>query len=876
MKNIIAITLLAGVFCSGNVFAQSAYQMKISFPGYVGDRDVLTNFPALVVFEDDIGGSGFSFAEHRFATDTGYDLRFFGEDNKPLDYEIDTFIENEFLLAWVKVPFIRPTGNSFVRAVWGDPAITAQQDCTTNGAVWADAYLLVQHYNETNGVSVADATAFGRTSTIINPVANSFQTESFIGNAVDLSAHDNSRMEMNAGNNVNLPNNWTISLWYKKLNPSSWRTLVRGSDSNHHIIIKENSTELGVYHDSYSGFNGAKNGDEVAEIFPDADEGEWRHLTAVGTGGKTLFYTNGVYVGTSPVQVLNDVFSLGNYQGGGQKFANYLDEFRIAGSARSADWVRADFMSQNDNTAFTSYAAPEDVIPAIENLPASDIVPGAARFNARFVMNGSYPADIKVLWGPADESATGGWANTNAISGGPWANGSLVFYDASGLAADEEYFYAFVAENAAGAAMAAPSSYFINAPLSFSVETAVFGADVNDVTEVVVSRPASCVGADLTVYYSLSGTADADVNYTATPESGALVIEAGQTDAVITFAPLTPLNFDFAKNVVITLEPGAYVVATPAQNTTLTLAQIACDDYVWNAESGNWSDAWNWSPAGGPPVNGGDTGLINYGAAYADATLGVPGNWPQITVASGGALHVAANPLATPLTFDGGALTTPNNALSGNITLGSGGVNVGAGNCYLYGAISGEGGIDMNSGYIQLGGGYADNAPNTYEGTTVIRSGSIRLWKNNSVKALPGDVVLDGGNLWVDGVAEQINPDADITVLNGRFTVSGNWEQQWASETVSNLFLLGATASAGCGAGSYGGSYITVQNHTVISNTTVNANGKGAWFATRSCEIWGWPGKRSLDTSTWDGNGDCGLSIGAGGMVFHQPDEGVC
>jgi len=79
MKKI--ITFVSTALLATLAGAQS--QMRVAFPGYNNRPETLVNFPARVTFADNIGGSGFSFAEHPFLDENGFDLRFLDEKGAP-------------------------------------------------------------------------------------------------------------------------------------------------------------------------------------------------------------------------------------------------------------------------------------------------------------------------------------------------------------------------------------------------------------------------------------------------------------------------------------------------------------------------------------------------------------------------------------------------------------------------------------------------------------------------------------------------------------------------------------------------------------------------------------------------------------------------
>ncbi len=131
-----------------------------------------------------------------------------------------------------------------------------------------------------------------------------------------------------------LSSEWTISTQFKDLSSATWKTLARGSTHSHHIII-DSSGELGVFDGGsnsvgYTGTGFIGSGFDTSAL----DNNAWHSLTAVGKDGKTHFYIDGAYVGTSDFQVTENVYSIGNYQSGTQPFATYLDDFTIVDTAQ--------------------------------------------------------------------------------------------------------------------------------------------------------------------------------------------------------------------------------------------------------------------------------------------------------------------------------------------------------------------------------------------------------------------------------------------------------------------------------------------------------------------------------------------------------------
>jgi hypothetical protein len=119
-----------------------------------------------------------------------------------------------------------------------------------------------------------------------------------------------------------LTSTWTISAWVKTPFPATggWHTLVRGSATDHQVILASDLT-LGTY------TNGISPGWFASPFNMSTLTNGWHHLVAEGYSGVTVFYVDGKYVGTANSQSTAGpgVYGLGNLQGGGQVFGQFTD-----------------------------------------------------------------------------------------------------------------------------------------------------------------------------------------------------------------------------------------------------------------------------------------------------------------------------------------------------------------------------------------------------------------------------------------------------------------------------------------------------------------------------------------------------------------------
>jgi hypothetical protein len=306
--------------------------------------------------------------------------------------------------------------------------------------------------------------------------------------------------------------------------------------------------------------------------------------------------------------------------------------------------------------------------------------------------------------------------------------------------------------------MVAPNPVsFITGELTVLATVSPCRVTPGDTGVFTVSRPAGCTNEDLVVNYTLGGTATNVTDYVITPASGSVIIPKGQTDGMITIAPV--IKYDSLKTVVLTLTNGPYalVSATPATCTLAAMGPITSDVTLTgtsaltsrvsmvstpviaiNAASpgaGTVADPWFYSFV--PYVNGtfimstnqlkpsngnsfkldlnglAVTGTSGYTNLLGGREAGASAAGGSITLVNAGAISIGA--ISTYLSTGGG----PPNGGGGSITLGTAALPVGnlrvdsidsgAGNSYCN---SGGGSINVygtGNVYIRNAGGTAGN-----------------------------------------------------------------------------------------------------------------------------------------------------------------------
>ena len=584
----------------------SAQWMQITLAGYTERTTALTNFPVLVVLSNNVGGSGFTFDD--FVTTNGLDLRFFTNltDSTSLNYEIESWATGpgQASYVWVQVPTVPADGSGSFWMKWGDPADSNRLACTTNGAVWDADFQGVWHMSEPNA---RDSTANHNHGTSFNNTTTSNAVMGLAQHFDPLGGSTFACVQMPTGTALDSVqnNSYTLEAWFQpRVDPPGDPNAGLGA---YGVVIKpgwhdglvNQGTNANMGHIVSGGAQYTAGGPCVAGVY--------HHL--VGTvdrpAGIVTLYMDGkpgvqanFPPNSAPYTSFSGPWRIGSAwtQTGAWAWPadGNIDEVRISDIARSADWAWASYMSQASNNVLLSYgSAGVAGRPTIANQSPNDVMVGSATLNGSLTWTGASPVTVAAYWGPMDGGTNASaWAHTNVFAGS--ATLGPVSTNITGMNSSLMCYYRYAAMNDAGSGWAPTAVCFLpgevtvsaTGPMALRKQSGAF----------TVSRPAGATNGVLVVNYSVSGTATGGVDYAAL--SGTVTIPDGAASATGTVTILPTASLTSAKTVVLTLQPGLYVVSA-ANSDTVTLHAPAVAYAGAEITSTPGGGNWGTSPTSG-------------------------------------------------------------------------------------------------------------------------------------------------------------------------------------------------------------------------------------------------------------------------------------
>lgn len=586
---------LAGLLGTAHVSAATidpslfSFKLEISAASYVGTES-LANFPALIRLPAE-------FTAKSGASD-GSDLRFSDKNKNILPHEIDSWNPDGTSLVWVSVPSL--SAETTITAYIGseNPGEEAENSLWTGFAG-------VYHLNETDAgaVTIADSTG----NTIASSHAKSLVMDGVIGSArgrTDAIAKNGAMMTADACDALNVAPSFTVSGWLYPTAMATWSYVFARKNSDSYpswgwqFRTDASLTPVGIYSCGASDSDTQRNLFSVSAFAVNT----WTKYDVVWNDTSVSLYLNGSLIETQTIKPSGTAidgtlaFTIGGLSGSGYgTLKAYHDEVRIATTPLSADWVAADY-AQVANSNYYTYG---DVMPVDDSAIVFADEPIVTNQDDQLILSVSLADNsgsgaLSTIYGDALPFATTNQFENAATAGGTY---SIAL---TGLADDTSYRYGVIGENDKGTISRKFSSQaFYNGTPQLTAGVAANEAYLNTPGTIVVSRSDSI--GDLTINYTVSGTAVAGVNYVALP--GKVVIPDGQTSANIEVYPLRVKNGDHTLSV--TLAAGAYLLGATAPSAEIAVKELQTPE-GWNtwvaAEAGNASDADNWSD--GVPKSG--------------------------------------------------------------------------------------------------------------------------------------------------------------------------------------------------------------------------------------------------------------------------------
>ncbi|MFX0206442.1 MAG: LamG-like jellyroll fold domain-containing protein [Candidatus Hodarchaeota archaeon] len=319
----------------------------------------LTNFPVLIdLYDSDL---------QQYCRADGWDIMFTDDKGNQLDFEIELFDRmynstKAHLVAWVKTD-LSPVFGTTISMYFGK-SVTANQENIE--ILWTD-YEAVWHLSESEGSGnyIEDSTGNGYDGT---PSGTQFLESGISAGARNFTGSNNRITMDNGGNLFNGWGSFMFSFW---IYPDFPTDAIWESESEREVFYKENSLRMArlyrqTWHNPGKG-NFQSDIDFVSSgtsyVAVTINRQQWNHITYAYDGNNLITWINGVMAGNSSIGSDNlvtdsSIFYLGT-TGGNPR--SYIDEFRIAQTPKSADWIATEFDNQLSPNDFYVMGTKEDL-----------------------------------------------------------------------------------------------------------------------------------------------------------------------------------------------------------------------------------------------------------------------------------------------------------------------------------------------------------------------------------------------------------------------------------------------------------------------------------------------------------------------------------
>ncbi|MDI1355855.1 MAG: DUF2341 domain-containing protein [bacterium] len=361
------------------------YRKRITFdPTKVSGPSDLANFPALVNITSDndlrvVASSG------HVESASGFDIIFTSDDGvTKLDHQLEKYTSTTGeLVAWVRIPTLSTSLNTYIYMYYGNTAIVADQSLNTT---WNSAYKGVWHL--TNNV-LTDGTANGNNG-VNNGSTNMAAAQ--IGGGRTFAGTGTNYLQLPLSGASGGSGSGTVAFWGRL-------TTLAASK----YFFGESTTQTGAYANRvqiytndaagslYIGLGGTHN---LMNNVQTLAANTWYHIalmwatTGAGVGNYSVFVSGvqkgtGTYSAFTAIHTFGDMGNDGNAGQRTEEMTGNMDEVHVTNTALSSDWIITEYNNQNSPATFYSVSAE----PKVWNGGSSTNYNTAANW-----LNGSSPA----------------------------------------------------------------------------------------------------------------------------------------------------------------------------------------------------------------------------------------------------------------------------------------------------------------------------------------------------------------------------------------------------------------------------------------------------------------------------------------------------
>ncbi len=377
----------------------------------------LTNFPALLSIQDNnLIISGTCSDKVVYPNGPNYDFAFYDPaTSAELNYQVESYNQTTgTLLVWVQIPTLTYASNKAITFYYGSKTPSVTHNTAFYQGTWPSDYKAVFHFNESTFTgSVIDGTSGGNTGTANNMTSANLVTGK-IGTAYSFNGSNTSL----SYNPITLTGTFTISAWVKL---SAINVDQKIMTNQAYYGGGSGGYKLGVYSNNYPETESGTAGDRGSTPLPTAfGTGAWHYVQGVYSGSTLSTYVDGAQyeiATTSNNPSSTTAFFIGVGEGGSNYYFNgIIDEPRVSNVAKSTNWIKAEYVNQNNPVTFTTVGSTST------NTTNAATIPGA----------------ITYTWTGAastDPTVASNWNNTTAGTTGnlPAFDGSASLVIPNGL-----------------------------------------------------------------------------------------------------------------------------------------------------------------------------------------------------------------------------------------------------------------------------------------------------------------------------------------------------------------------------------------------------------------------------------------------------------